>query len=184
MPSSAGAAGWPGRGPDRERAIHPRLSEPSSLPGRRSPAAGACTSVSSHRVEHHPAGDPWRERFPDARTIALFEGGEVHASDAEGGFWLIKDEGTLADLLDPEEDADLLARLVSLERYPTAQARDQAAATLSGAPAGRVGAPSPPAQADHEELVARALRLYEAAAQLAARSLCCPGARARPGKGR
>lgn len=69
------------------------------------------------KVERHPQGYPWRERFPHARQVVGFEGGAVYEAEGEGAYWLIKDEGTMADFLDPDEDADLLASLVALERY-------------------------------------------------------------------
>lgn len=78
-------------------------------------------------VERHPFRYAWRERFPDVRPVAGFEGGAVYAAEGEGASWLIKDEGTMADFLDPDEDADLLAALVTLERYVSAPSRDSAA---------------------------------------------------------
>jgi hypothetical protein len=69
----------------------------------------------SDAPERHPYGYPWRKRFPDAHVVVRFEGGAVYAAVDSDGFWLIRDEGTLADLLDPVEDADVLARLVSVQ---------------------------------------------------------------------
>ncbi|MDP9377234.1 MAG: hypothetical protein M3P40_06630 [Actinomycetota bacterium] len=73
------------------------------------------------QVERHPHEYPWRERFPHARQVVGFEGGAVFEAEGEGAYWLIKDEGTMVDFLDPDEDADLLARLVALERYANHQ---------------------------------------------------------------
>lgn len=81
-------------------------------------------------VERHPSGYRWHERFPNATRVAGFEGGAVFAADAGGVFWLIKDEGTMAGLFDPVEDADLLARLIALERFPDRQSRDDAVARM------------------------------------------------------
>jgi hypothetical protein len=78
-------------------------------------------------AERHPFGYPWRKRFPDARQVAGFEGGAVYEAEAEGAYWLIKDEGTMADFLDPDTDADLLASLVALKRYTDRVSRDAAA---------------------------------------------------------
>ena len=69
------------------------------------------------QIERHAAGYPWRKRFPHARRVTALEGGAVYAAEGEGAYWLIKDEGTMADFLDPDEDADLLASLVALARY-------------------------------------------------------------------
>jgi hypothetical protein len=85
------------------------------------------TADSEPTVERHAFRYPWRERFPDARQVAGFEGGAVHEAQGEGAYWLIKDEGTMAAFLDPEEDAGLLASLVSLERHTDRAARDAAA---------------------------------------------------------
>ena len=74
------------------------------------------------RIERHPFRYPWRDRFPNARRVAGFEGGAIYEAEGEGAYWLIKDEGTMADFLDPDEDADLLASLVSLERYEDREA--------------------------------------------------------------
>ena len=80
------------------------------------------------RIERHPFGYPWRDRFPNALRVAGFEGGAVYRAEGEGAYWLIKDEGTMADFLDPDEDADILASLVSLERY---EDRDAFAAAIA-----------------------------------------------------
>ena len=55
----------------------------------------------------------------------------MFAADAEGAFWLIKDEGTMADLLDPVEDADLHARLVTFERFTDRRSREDAIVQLN-----------------------------------------------------
>jgi len=78
-------------------------------------------------VERRPFRYPWRERFPGARRVAGFEGGVVFEAEGEGGFWLIKDEGTMSDFLDIDEDADPLTSLVSLERYRDRAVRDAVA---------------------------------------------------------
>jgi hypothetical protein len=85
------------------------------------------TADSDRTIERHPFSYPWRERFPDARQVAGFEGGAVYEASGEGAYWLIKDEGTMADFLDPDDDAGLLASLVSLERYTDRSAHDAAA---------------------------------------------------------
>ena len=68
-------------------------------------------------TESHPFNYPWRQRFPDAVRVAGAEGGAVYAAEAEDGWWVITDEGTMADFLDPDEDADLLASMVKLTRF-------------------------------------------------------------------
>jgi hypothetical protein len=120
-------------------------------------------------VERHPFRYPWRERFPEARQVAGCKGGAVYEAEGENAYWLIKDEGTMADFLDPDEDADLLASLVSLERYRDRGSRDAAAAQCSA------DARTPPTVGERaavatrrEELLAEAERLFRGAAELAA----------------
>jgi len=72
-------------------------------------------------VERHPASYPWRKRFPDAGMLLGLEGGVVYAAEAEGALWIITDEGTMSEFLS-KEDHDLLAILVTLERYTSATA--------------------------------------------------------------
>ena len=43
------------------------------------------------------------EDFPDKRLLRGFEGGAVYTAEREGRFYLITDEGTMADLLDEED---------------------------------------------------------------------------------
>jgi hypothetical protein len=69
----------------------------------------------------HPHDYRWRDRFPDAAPVVRGEGGALYAAvDGDGkSLWLIKDEGTMADLL-PSED---LGSLVSLTRYSARRER-------------------------------------------------------------
>ena len=43
------------------------------------------------------------EDFPDMRLLRGFEGGAVYTAERGGRFYLITDEGTMADLLDEED---------------------------------------------------------------------------------
>jgi len=72
----------------------------------------------SRDVERHSWGYDWTDRFPDATRVAGFEGGAVYAAQADGAWWLITDEGTLADFLDDVADADILGQLIRIERFP------------------------------------------------------------------
>ena len=71
----------------------------------------------SRNVEFHPWGYAWTDRFPDATRVAGFEGGAVSAAEADGAWWLVTDEGTLADFLDDVADADILGQLIRIERF-------------------------------------------------------------------
>ena len=65
-------------------------------------------------VEWHPAGYRWSQRFPDHEEVLLVEGGAVYAARDEDTFWVIMDEGTLADFGDDAGDLDTL---ITLERF-------------------------------------------------------------------
>lgn len=78
-------------------------------------------------IERHPIGYDWSARFPDAVLVRGFEGGAQYSAEAGGLHWLITDEGTLADLLDDTEDADLLGQLISIRAF---KSEDERQATL------------------------------------------------------
>ncbi len=67
-------------------------------------------------AERPASSRTWRERFPNAERIVGAEGGAIYAAEAEGAWWLITDEGTMADFFDAE-DADLAAGSVKLRRF-------------------------------------------------------------------
>jgi hypothetical protein len=67
-------------------------------------------------TEHHRYDYRWRERFPGAFAVLLLEGGAVFAAHDEIAYWLITDEGTLADFALPE-DEDMLDAMVKIERF-------------------------------------------------------------------
>ena len=73
--------------------------------------------MAAETVEWHPFGYGWSRRLPDHELIAGGEGGAVYSARGEGALWVITDEGTLADFLDPVDDAALLAMLIKLERF-------------------------------------------------------------------
>lgn len=70
--------------------------------------------MADERIERHPHDYAWDKRFPDAKPVMQGEGGGVYAAEAEGAWWLITDEGTMADFLD---DEDNVGGLVSLRRF-------------------------------------------------------------------
>ena len=75
------------------------------------------------RIEKHPMGYDARQRFPDMRRVKLFEGGAIYAAEKFGRFYLIIDEGTMADFLMPE-DEDLLSELVKVIEFETEEERE------------------------------------------------------------
>ena len=50
-------------------------------------------------VERHPFGYGWRERFTDIEVLKRGEGGAAYSAIGEGAFWIVTDEGAMADFL-------------------------------------------------------------------------------------
>ena len=73
-----------------------------------------------HTTEHHAAGYDYKTRFPMLCFFAGAEGGAVYTADAPEGFYVITDEGTLAEFFDDEDDVPL----VSVRRFDTRDERD------------------------------------------------------------
>ncbi len=69
-------------------------------------------------VERFPFKYDFRKRFPQLRRIREFEGGAVYAAEKNDKFYLIVDEGTMADFILPE-DEDLLDQLVQVIEFDT-----------------------------------------------------------------
>lgn len=70
------------------------------------------------RVERFPFKYDFRKRFPQSRRVGGFEGGAVYAAEKSDKFYLIVDEGTMADFILPE-DEDLLDQLVQVIDFDT-----------------------------------------------------------------
>lgn len=68
-------------------------------------------------VERHPYAYAWSERLEKTRCLRVGEGEATYSAVGEGACWIVHDSGTLADFLDDDEDAGLLATLITLERY-------------------------------------------------------------------
>jgi hypothetical protein len=67
-------------------------------------------------VEQLPSSHRWKDRFGKIQVLSRMEGGAIYSAVGEDSFWIIYDEGTMADFLGPE-DADLIPQLLRLERY-------------------------------------------------------------------
>lgn len=74
--------------------------------------------------EIFPFRDDPRRRFPNMREIFGFEGGIVYAAEQSGKFYLIVDEGTMADFLGPD-DQDLVEMLVQVIEFDDEGKRQQ-----------------------------------------------------------
>lgn len=69
------------------------------------------------QVERHPYNDPIQKIFPDCRRLFACEGGVVWLAEKDGHYYVIVDEGTLADFLMPGEDDDLLNNLKGVYQF-------------------------------------------------------------------
>jgi len=69
------------------------------------------------RLEQHPYNYNLRDRFPAMVRLQGFEGGAIYTAEQDGLFYLLIDEGTMADFLDPVEDADLFATMVKVYEF-------------------------------------------------------------------
>ena len=76
------------------------------------------------KMESHPYNFPISEYFPIRRLFAGFEGGSLELAEKDGKYYLIADEGTLADFLLPE-DADLLNQLIKIYEFNSEAEREQ-----------------------------------------------------------
>ncbi|MBJ7471615.1 MAG: hypothetical protein JHD16_09955 [Solirubrobacteraceae bacterium] len=73
--------------------------------------------VSASENEQHPAGYDWRTRFPEVQLVKRTVDVEVYLAYEGDAFWLIVDETSIAESLHPEDDADILSALVTIERH-------------------------------------------------------------------
>lgn len=68
------------------------------------------------RVYKHPYRFNYQELYPDVEMIGGFEGGAIYKATKDDKYYLIIDEGTLADMLDVD-DQDLLDQLVKVIEF-------------------------------------------------------------------
>lgn len=83
-------------------------------------------------IERHPYDYPWRDRLVEIEALRQGEGETVYSATGEGAYWIVHDSGTLADFIlhgeslveklglradTFEQDRNLLAQLIRLERY-------------------------------------------------------------------
>lgn len=99
-------------------------------------------------IEHQPARYEWRSRFEDVRVLDKMEGGAVYAATGEGAYWIVIDEGTLADFL-PEDEHDGLIRLM---RYDDRQTWDRAVAGIVQRARQRLEDPDQPSPWAYDEM--------------------------------
>ncbi len=76
------------------------------------------------KAQQHPFGFNYKEIYPDARLIKVFEGGRTYKATKGGKYYLIIDEGPLADFLD-EDDKDILDQLIKVIEFETEEELNQ-----------------------------------------------------------
>ena len=76
------------------------------------------------KVVKFPLSYYFKEIYPDAKRIGGFEGGAIYKATKDGKYYLIVDEGTMADFLD-EDDKDLLDHLVQVIEFDTEEELNQ-----------------------------------------------------------
>lgn len=76
------------------------------------------------KTETFPHNYNARARFPGMRMIKGFEGGAIYTAEQGDKFYVIIDEGTMADFIG-EEDADLLSSLVKVLTFDDEAERTQ-----------------------------------------------------------
>lgn len=73
------------------------------------------------RTESHPNNYSIKEHFPEPRLFKEFEGGELLLAEKDGLYYVIEDEGTLADfLMSGEGDG-----LVTIYEFDSEEEREQ-----------------------------------------------------------
>lgn len=88
--------------------------------------------------ERFPGGYDYPARFPQMRTLADHEGGVVYTAHSEEGWALITDEGTMADLLDIDDQQDLVSvRIFASESDRTTYASERYSGPERGRSLGR-----------------------------------------------
>lgn len=73
------------------------------------------------RSTKHPSNYDLATAFPNWRTVAGWEGGCCRAAEKDGKWYLIFDEGTMADFLDGDDPVDrkMLDQLITVVEYDT-----------------------------------------------------------------
>jgi hypothetical protein len=57
----------------------------------------ANTGPKPDALEQHPFAYRWERRFHDIRVLMRGEGSSIFSAIGEGAYWIVHDEGTLAD---------------------------------------------------------------------------------------
>lgn len=77
------------------------------------------------RIETHPFNYQIEKNFPFRQRLASFEGGDVWLAENDDFYYIIVDEGTMADFLIPDEDDDLLNELVKIYEFDSESDRQR-----------------------------------------------------------
>jgi hypothetical protein len=76
------------------------------------------------KVVKFPFSYYFKEIYPNAKRIGDFEGGAIYKAIKNGKYYLIVDEGTMADFID-EDDKELLDQLVKVIEFDTEEELNQ-----------------------------------------------------------
>lgn len=75
--------------------------------------------MSADDIQIYPASFDWRRDFPETQLVKRTVDVEVHLAYEDDAYWVIIDESSIAESLDPgdEDDADVLKTLVRIQRH-------------------------------------------------------------------
>jgi hypothetical protein len=75
------------------------------------------------RIEEHPYNYQSKKRFPDMRILLEMEGGRILLAEKDERFYIIVDEGTMADFLSGD-DENMREALVQVYEFETEGERE------------------------------------------------------------
>ncbi|MDQ8046048.1 MAG: hypothetical protein AAGC46_16675 [Solirubrobacteraceae bacterium] len=75
--------------------------------------------MSADDIQIYPASFDWRRDFPETQLVKKTVDVEVHLAYEDDAYWVIVDESSIAESLDPsdEDDAEVLKTLVRIQRH-------------------------------------------------------------------
>ncbi|MGB1286790.1 MAG: hypothetical protein ACPG7F_09680 [Aggregatilineales bacterium] len=76
--------------------------------------------------ESHPWNYNWNRRFPENEMVFLFEGSALFSAEKDGKYYLISDNGTMADFLDENDPSErkILDTMISITGFDTLEERE------------------------------------------------------------
>jgi len=77
------------------------------------------------RIEKPPYNYPIEKNFPLRQRLVGFEGSSLWLAEKDERYYVIVDEGTMADFLLPGEDDDLLNEMVKIYEFDSESNRQR-----------------------------------------------------------